>query len=247
MMTHQPNAVEVHAKGCANVMLGLSTDRRIRGRVLDATGRPAAGVPVQALTTNALGQSNGLPFVTDEVRSGDNGRFEIINLKPGDYYVGVNLVRTPSNESPYSRYFFAETADPRNATLVHLDEGAGVRENVDFHLPRRQRGKSLEGVVVWPDGRGGNGVLIFLEDPRWPWQTYVVAATADAQGKFRVQLFDGTKYRVHAVINARSRDETTSAEPLAIDAAAVTEPVRLVLIRSDCRQPPLTLIYSRFF
>jgi hypothetical protein len=58
-------------------------------------------------------------------------------------------------------------------------------------------------------------VNIFLEDPRWSWQTSVVAAVTDSQGRLSLQAFDGTSYRLHAAFSWRTN--SASAEPASIE------------------------------
>jgi hypothetical protein len=82
--------------------------------------------------------------------------------------------------------------------------------------------------VVLPDGRPASGVQIFLEDPRWPWQVFTVAANTDGEGQFVVTALDRTRYRVHAVQAGRA---PISAEPLLVEPGSSDANIRLVLDR----------------
>ena len=75
---------------------------------------------------------------------------------------------------------------------------------------------------------------MFLEDPRWPWQVFTVAATTDKQGRFTAQALDGTRYRLHAV---RSASGPISAEPVQIDPGANPLNLKLaLLLKADSRR-----------
>jgi hypothetical protein len=46
---------------------------------------------------------NQLPFPVADTRTAADGSYELRNLRPGEYYLGINLVRTPSADMPYTR------------------------------------------------------------------------------------------------------------------------------------------------
>jgi hypothetical protein len=40
------------------------------------------------------------------------------DIRWGEYYLGINLARTPSREMPYTRYFYPGTEDPSHAAVT---------------------------------------------------------------------------------------------------------------------------------
>jgi len=223
-------ALDVPAGGCAYARETLVVDRRIVGKVTGADGLPAANIQVELIPTRPTEQ-NQLPFPVTETRTAGDGTYALQDIRPGQYYLGINLARTPSQDMPYTRYFFPGTEDPSRAGIAIVEPGPGSR-TYDFMIPAAQKQRSIEGVVYWPDGRPAERVNIMLEDVRWPWQTSVVSAATDQNGHFEISVFDGTAYRVHAVTMARSTNESVSAEPIPLGPGTdLSKPLQLILVR----------------
>jgi 5-hydroxyisourate hydrolase-like protein (transthyretin family) len=224
-------SLDVPAGGCAFAFERLAVDRRITGHLRTADGQPAANIPVQIVPTRPQ-HENELPFAVAEARTGADGRYVIPNVRTGEYYLGINLARTPSKEMPYARTFFPGVEDPAAAGIVIVGRGPGVA-TYDFTIPAPQKQRPISGFVYWPDGRPAEKVSIMLEDIRWPWQTNVVAATTGTDGHFEVSAFLGTAYRIHAISMGRLTTDSVSAEPLPLGPGSdVSKPLRLVLTRN---------------
>jgi hypothetical protein len=223
-------ALDVHAGGCAYAWETLVIDRRIVGKVTGADGLPSANIQVELIPTRPT-QQNQLPFPVTETRTGADGAYTLKDIRPGEYYLGINLARTPSKDMPYTRYFFPGTEDPSRAGVAIVEQGPGSG-TYDFMIPVPQKQRSVEGFVYWPDGRPAEGVGILLEDVRWPWQTSVISATTDQKGHFEISAFDATAYRVHAVTMARFTNEAISAEPIPLGPGTdLSKPLQLILVR----------------
>lgn len=218
--------VKLHSKGCAEVALPLQLDRTVSGRIMGKDGQPAAGVTVEAVPTRPR-YENDLPEAADSSTTDGNGRYELRRLTTGDYYLGISLSRTPTLQNPYTRWFYPGLEDPAAAGIVHVSDRPEVLR-FDLTLPDPQHERAVQGAVWWPDGRPAEGVNIFLEDPRWPWQIYTVAATTDKQGRFAVHALDGTRYRIHAATLANG---PVSAEPVPIESGVKPLDLKLVLTR----------------
>jgi hypothetical protein len=153
-----------------------------------------------------------------------NGGYELRRLGGGDYYLGVSLTLPVKLQNPYTRWFYPGLEDPAGAGIVHVSDKPEVLR-FDLTLPDRQHERTLQGTVVWPDGRPAQGVNVILEDPRWLWQTPMVT---DKDGHFSTQALDGTRYSLHAVIFA---GEPVFSEPFLIAPGADTLDLKLVLTR----------------
>jgi len=46
-----------------------------------------------------------------ETHASADGTYELRNIRPGEYYLGINLAETPSDEMPYARFFYPGTDD----------------------------------------------------------------------------------------------------------------------------------------
>ena len=226
MMPDRPRPVRVHAKGCAGVPVKLRLDRMVTGRILTRDGLPAAGVAVEAVPTRPR-HENELPFAADSATTDANGRYELRRLTPGDYYLGISLSRSPTVNNPYTRWFYPGTEDATAAAIVHVSDQPG-RQSFELTLPARQNPRAIEGVVVWPNGKPATNAKVFLEDPRWPWQVFFVAASTHNAGRFTARPLDGTRYRIHAVSVS---NDPSSAEPVPVEPGARPAKVALVLTR----------------
>lgn len=216
----------VHGKGCAAVPVALQLDRIVTGRILTRDGLPAAGVTVEAVPTRPR-HENELPFPVDSGTTDANGRYELRRLTTGEYYLGISLGRSPTEENPYTRWFYPGTEDPQGAALIHVADRP-ERQSFEMTVPARQKPRLIEGLVLWPDGRAVANAQVFLEDPRWPWQVSTVAVNTDSAGRFAAKALDGTKYRVQAVAVANG---SYSAEPVAVEPGESAARVTLVLTR----------------
>jgi hypothetical protein len=130
-------------------------------------------------------------------------------------------------QNPYTRWFYPGTENPAVAGIVHVSDKAEILR-FDVSLPAPQHERALQGVVFWPDGRPAESVNIFLEDPRWPWQTSSVASITDKQGRFTAHGLDGTRYRIHAATFVQGSGPI-SAEPVAIEPGGNPLDLKMVL------------------
>ncbi len=219
--------VLVHEKGCAEVLLAMKLDRRITGRVRAADGRPAAGVIIETVRTRPL-REHELPFAADSARTDAQGRYELRNLGAGDYYLGVNLDTPPTLEHPYARWFFPGTSDSSLAAILRVPDEPGEQQ-YDLTLPPRQKESVIEGVVYWPGGRPGQGVIVTLRDLGYPWRGPVAMVRTEADGHFVLRAFDGTRYCLQADSPAQSFGQDSWAEPVEVQAGGSHLQLRLIL------------------
>jgi hypothetical protein len=226
-----PASLDVRAGMCAFAAENLVVNRRIVGKLTDADGLPAANIQVELVPRRPTEQNSSLPSPVAETKTGADGAYELRNVRAGEYYLGINLVRTPSKEMPYTRYFYPGTDDPSAAITVIVPEGPGTT-TYHFPIPAPQKQRQVEGFVYWPDGRPGSNVRIVLEDVRWPWRISTTAATTDSSGHFEITAFDGTSYRIHAVTMANFTNQASSAEPIPlVPSTDLSKPLQLILVR----------------
>jgi len=178
-------AVHLYAKGCLDVTFLRSL--RIQGRVTTNTGEPAARIEVQLRSAeNAPG---------DGAMTGPDGRYQMRIVRSGEYYLGVNLNRTPTTDTPYPRWYYPGTGDPASAIKIEFS-GRPEFRTYDFVLPDRQPDRIIQGVVLKGDGQPMSRAVLSALDAA---QTFVAQATSDPTGRFSLRVFAGVPYRLHAV------------------------------------------------
>ena len=210
--------VQLGSKGC--VTLTLFRTLRLVGRVTTPSGEPAARIEVQF---RSVQDSHG-----GGVMTGQDGRYEIRIIRPGQYYLGVSLNHTPSRDTPYRRWFYPGTDDPALATAIDFF-GKPEARNYDFTLPDQQSRRKIDGFVVTRDEEARpRAVVTVLDDS----QNVIAQAFADVKGFFSLEVFTGTSYRLHAVWPGNTPGDATSAVP--IDIAAGTGELNL---RLELTQP----------
>jgi hypothetical protein len=115
--------------------LTLVPSGSISGRVLDATGEPMAGLPIEADGSWAGTQS----VVTD-----DEGHYRLSGLRPGKYRVGVAPEQIPmppekrsdgTQEVHYSATYYPGSLTARGAARVSVKPGAETN-GIDIRLVR---------------------------------------------------------------------------------------------------------------
>jgi hypothetical protein len=219
--------VRVHAKGCADVALLLQLDRVVTGTVFTRAGMPASGVTIEAVPARAR-HENDLPYPADTATTDAEGHYELRGLQAGEYYLGTSIGSAPTKENPFSRWFYPGTERPGEAVLVHIYDKPD-RQTFNLTLPESQKTRTIEGVLVWPDGKPAVGADIMLVDKRWPWQVPLVSASTDNSGGFTTEGLDGAAYRVHAVVFAEGE---RFAEPVTVEPGSEPAKLRLILTRT---------------
>ena len=120
-----------HAAG--EVVLKLSPESTISGKVLDELGQPKPAVAVEAfrVVTSATGSS--LRNVSKSTTNQD-GVFTLHSLMSGNYYIGTPLQHEDSNDPTRPYLFFAPSASGFDqATVVHV-EAAQNYSDIEIHL-----------------------------------------------------------------------------------------------------------------
>jgi hypothetical protein len=96
-----PESLKLSANGCAEADLLMKVDRRVEGTVRDSDGLPVSGVLVEMASTDSKIErwmQPAIPGISDE-----SGHYAIDGIPPGEYYLGVNILSTPTKEQPYPK------------------------------------------------------------------------------------------------------------------------------------------------
>jgi len=195
--------IELNDRGCAREDFFAQNDSRITGHVFkpDGTAMAKANVELMTLERDAIQRLSG-----DETWADEKGEYELEEIPPGRYLLGINLSSSPDDEQPYPRTFYPGVTDRSRATVIEIGLGQKLKD-IDIHLPPQAIAYLVRGFVVWPDGSLAKAVDIYLEDVDYPgWCVNGCAGKTDEQGRFELKGFAGYKYRVVSTAGRSSAD-----------------------------------------
>jgi hypothetical protein len=108
-------------RSCSEVNLPIQQIARASGLVVDASGRPLAGVSVDAVAAELAGCDP--PPHQYPVKTVVRGTCAVTTLPPGVYVFGVNLTKVPYGPPRGKSLFLPGTAVASEATVVDLKAG----------------------------------------------------------------------------------------------------------------------------
>lgn len=223
--------VVVTDRGCAEQNFVALNDGRISGRVLKPDGTGLGRAEVQLIRFESADAP--VARAAQNTWADKDGSYELEQLPPGRYLVGVNISETPDKDLPYPKTFYPGVQERGRATVIEIGLGEKLA-GIDIQLPQRLPERSLRGFVVWPDGSLAAGVDIYLADLNDP-NTCVNGCDTrtDAQGRFVLHGFAGYTYKVFATadrpIAGSKGAQPVYAESVPLNLNADVDGLRLVL------------------
>jgi hypothetical protein len=118
-LTHEIDIRDLRACSPQNFTLVLRATAS--GTVVDESGRPVAGVQVDAVAAELAGFDP--PPYQDPVKTNARGIFEFDNLPPGTYVFGVNLTKRVGVQRSGASVFLPGVSAARDATVIELKAG----------------------------------------------------------------------------------------------------------------------------
>jgi hypothetical protein len=223
-----PQFAEVVARGCAEVDFYTHSNVRIKGRLLDAEGRPLSGVKVAMIAADGAETSlKDLSAFTDQ-----EGHYDLTGIPAGRYLLtfilNSNWIVAPGMHPPYPRTYYPGVWMAAQATVITVVEG-GKLPDYDLQLPPLPTDRAVEIVVTWPDGRPVGDAVLHLEHPDYGWDgrpTRIVKVDGQ-EGHYQATGFDGFTYWAHAYINIK--DGHMHAEPLKFALVEGAGPIKLTI------------------
>ena len=147
-----------------SVVVKLTPQSAISGRVTDATGQPIEHVPVH-LTAKAVRDGRKHWEARGQQQTDEDGRYRFANLMPGTYYLAAGPARDetrilPGAEKPKTGYpsmYYAGVPDLASASPIQL--AAGQHAQADFSMTAGPV-YHVSGSVTRPSSATGRGISI---------------------------------------------------------------------------------------
>jgi hypothetical protein len=217
--------VTVVDRGCAYLDFVNRPGVNISGKVVDPSGKAAAGLKIDLINANetmAVSPKGKWRFTTTE------GRYGFENVPPGDYLLGINLINSRDSQCP-PRIYFPGVADSSAATLITIKEGEDLNDLNIKLLPDADE-VEIEGTVLWLNGTPATHAAVSLNNGIMNRQT-----GTDSTGRFVVKGVAGCTYQLMSFTYGVRIGNI-------IEEMRHSEPLTLTLMRQ--KQPPLKLVLT---
>ena len=184
----------VQAGACSEHDIGMWTDSKLSGIVLNPTRHAVPGIPVEMTLYSAEGSLAPLTAITDA-----NGSFTFSKVPKGEYLLGVN-VNGVTSKLPYEPRYYPGVTRREMATPVRIG-GPETINNLNFQIGNRLPTRQITVSVVWPDGRPVTNASVMCEsslsDDRRSLKDWVSRYT-DSQGEAVCEVLADRDFHVEA-------------------------------------------------
>ena len=184
--SHYKTTVEVEAGRHTALDIRFDIDNAIRGKVLDAGGKPLEGVCVTAVRAESK-ELNGDEFDCTE----EDGGFNITELAPGNYVLVANDENKITSSEPFPTLFYPNVFERERAGVVTVRAGDHL-EGFDIFVPKVEETVTIEGVLLYSDGKPVAAQVVRFKagEAKANVDGDVYSAT-DERGRFRIKILKG--------------------------------------------------------
>ena len=220
-------------RSCAHVVQTLHDNGQVKGRVIDASGRPIAGLTIELDTASSLSMTpdswrrrgGGQRAVTDR-----GGRYTLGRIPAGRFVLSLPPAPARANSGGSLRVFYPGAELPSAAARVTLAAGER-RDLADFRIPAGRSMSPCPESCSTPEGRPLRCSCV--SERRWRGRPNVSQpAVSDFMGRFVIAAGRGS-IRIFAerAREAGRPSSVDSADEVTLTAAEGLKPVRLTLER----------------
>jgi protocatechuate 3,4-dioxygenase beta subunit len=191
-------SARVSARGCAELNFYTKSDVSLKGRVLDAEGRPLPRFKVALIEADGAETTPEVMYTfTDQ-----EGHYWLTGIPTGRYLLFFNLSLMFGERSSRPRTYYPGVWSEAQATVITVVEGENLPAH-DIQLLPPPAERAVEIVVTWPDGRPVGNAYLYLEHPDYErdGSPTPFKKVDGREGHYQVTGFDGLTYWAHAHVN----------------------------------------------
>jgi hypothetical protein len=193
--------VELKDKSCAGIDFYFSENTVIQGRVLGPDGQPMNKVCVRLWLKEKPAET---PFLLDCTEK--DGYFKIDEIGLGEYYLVANDDGVISSDEPFPLTYYPGVFEKEKATVLNIASGDKL-EDFDIHIPSRRPTRTIEGRLLFSDGRPVEGESVEFNSEEKPGQPQDrVLAETDAEGRFKLSVLEGSQGTLRGYLYSTSRE-----------------------------------------
>ena len=223
-------AVELRdPRGCGRTDLFIKYDGRVTGRVVDSSGRPVPGLPLDLVVPANMNKRGG-GSNRIQAWSTANGAFELHLVPPGEYLLGTYPIDGVDGRLTFPRAFYPGVIEPGAADTVIVSAGERVQLQ-DFVVPETIKLVTVKGTVVDAEGQPVHDASIVLRDDTEGPNVIGPRLMAGNDGGFTFSLVHGARYElvVTRYIGTDVRTRETQIGIALFKASAATGPITVVM------------------
>jgi len=184
--------VTIDDLGTAEVGFEAYLDGRVSGRMIDKDGRGFNSIFLHLVAEGkrVYGHSTG-----------EDGWFEADGIPPGEYVLYLEM--QGDHYSKNRNFYYPGTFKREDAEVIKVELGGRV-EDLEFLLPEEYKVRTIEGQVVWKDGKPAADAEVMLLCPQsarrdgYRVEFSPTRTDTDEQGRFRLEGFTDEVYWLEA-------------------------------------------------
>jgi hypothetical protein len=133
--------------------------------------------------------------------TGEDGSFLVSGVPPGEYVLYLELAGKSYKDN--KRFYYPGAYEVAGAASIKVELGGKV-EGLRFFLPEEFKVRTIQGQVIWEDGKPAANVEVMLLCPRsakeygFAVEFSPTTARTDEEGKFELEGFTGEVYWLEA-------------------------------------------------
>jgi hypothetical protein len=210
-------SVTVADKGCAAVQFVAQWNGRLSGRVTNIQGQPVSKSQISIFPADRgpIGSS------IETTQSNEEGYFELKRLPPGKFKLLVRYDGLTRFERPFPKLFFPGVSDLSEAKVIEIREGEKL-EDYNVIVPELPRDRTIEGVVVTPDGMPFKEARVLMG-----FDFTFLQVPLDSLGRFTLQVYEGVSVNLQAYVEIDGRRLQSTVVTVPVHGSS--EKIRLVV------------------